>query len=496
MLEHAVQKCLRLQQTVGVSAHAQLITREGRHIDIEDGAAPIWSDDAELVGCVMVFRDVSHERRLAHQIAWQAKHDPLTGLINRAEFEQLVSGALYRSKEEGQQHALLFLDLDRFKFVNDTCGHAAGDVLLQLLCKLLHGKMREADVLARLGGDELGALLLNCPLERAGAIAESLRRAVNEFRFVWADRTFDVGVSIGLVEIDAQSVSTAELLLAADQACYLAKDHGRNRVHIYRESDIMVAQRKGELHWVTRLQDAFARKLFRLYAMPIVNLSDMADRHDEILIRMTSLAGETVLPGAFISAAERYDMMPQIDRWVVKAVFEYIAAQDVGDGAGGRKTYSINLSGMSLRCTAFDLYVSDQLAAHAIVPARICFEITETAVISNLASAQRFMGRLRLLGCRFALDDFGSGLSSFGYLKSLPVDYLKIDGVFIRDISSNPINQALVRAINEVGHVMNLKTVAEFVEDEQTLDVVRALGIDYAQGHAMGSARLLSAPAH
>ncbi len=489
-LEHAVQKCLRLRQTVGASAHAQLSTREGRHIDIEDAAAPIWSGDLELVGCVLVFRDVSHERRLAHQIAWQARHDPLTGLINRSEFEQLVGTALYRAKEEGQVHALLYMDLDRFKIVNDSCGHAAGDVLLQLLCKLLHSSMREADILARLGGDELGALLLNCPLERAVAIAEHLRRAVSEFRFAWSGRTFEVGVSIGLVEIDEQSVSTTELLLAADQACYLAKEQGRNRVHVYRESDTMLAQKKGELRWVSRLHEAFENKLFRLYTMPIVSLGDGADRHQEILIRMADQSGAMVLPGAFIAAAERYDMMPQIDGWVVKTVLEYIASLDAAEGAQ-ESSYAINLSGLSLGAPGFDQYVAQQLAEHGIGAHRICFEITETAVIANLGNAQLFMERLRLLGCRFALDDFGSGLSSFGYLKSLPVDYLKIDGLFIRDISANPINQALVRAINEVGHVMKLKTVAEYVEDQQTLDMVRALGIDYAQGHAVGSARLL-----
>jgi diguanylate cyclase (GGDEF)-like protein/PAS domain S-box-containing protein len=499
-IEHPVRRCLRQQQSIGVSTHTQLTTRENKRIDIEDAVAPIWSPQDELMGTVIVFRDVSHERRLAHQISWQATHDALTGLINRVEFETRVADALRLSKDEGQVHTLLYMDLDRFKVVNDTSGHAAGDILLKLLARMLHEKMRDSDILARLGGDELGALLLHCPMERALPIAEGLRRAVNEFRFIWDDHTYELGVSIGIVEVNEESVSTTELLIAADQACYLAKEQGRNRIHVYRETDQMLAQRKGEMKWVSRLHDAFDKQLFQLFAMPIVNLQDVHDRHDEILIRIVQRTGELTMPGAFIPAAERYDLMYQIDRWVVDAVCAYIDGEGPhvpGEQPAQKRphehcVFSINLSGASISEPGFGDYILKKFEEYHIRPAQICFEITETAVIANLPKAQSFMARLKALGCRFSLDDFGCGLSSFGYLKALPVDYLKIDGVFVHDIAHNPVNRAMVRAINEVGHVMNIKTVAEYVEDETALQTVREIGIDYAQGYAVGGVRLLT----
>jgi diguanylate cyclase (GGDEF)-like protein/PAS domain S-box-containing protein len=502
-LEHTIRKSIVQQQTIGVSTHTQLVSRSGKRIDIEDSAAPIWSKDGLLLGSVIVFRDVGHERRLAHQLSWQATHDALTGLINRVEFETRVAAALRLSKDEGQVHALLYLDLDRFKVVNDTCGHGAGDILLKLLAQMLHSHMRDSDILARLGGDELGALLLQCPLPRANQIADELRKAVNDFRFVWEERTFELGVSIGLVEINEDSVSTTELLIASDQACYLAKELGRNRIHVYRESDIMLAQRRGEMKWLARLHEAFDMHYFQLYAMPIVNLNDASERHDEILIRMSSITGELTLPGAFIPAAERYDLMFQIDKWVVAAVCTFIANQRRPNLIGSHlatlqraSMYSINLSGVSLNQPGFDNYIVEQFSKHGISPDQICFEITETAVIANLPKAQLFMEKLKLIGCRFSLDDFGSGLSSFGYLKSLPVDYLKIDGLFVRDIAHNSVNKAMVRAINDVGHVMNIKTVAEYVEDEETLRSVKEIGVDYAQGHAVGGLRMLNLDVH
>ena len=502
VLEHAARKSIDQQKSVGISSHTQLVTMSGKLVDIEDAAAPIWSQDGTLVGAVIVFRDVGHERRLSRQLSWQATHDALTGLINRSEFEVRVAAALRSAKEEGQVHALLYLDLDRFKVVNDTCGHGAGDILLKSLTQILHARMRDSDILARLGGDELGALLLQCPLERANRIADELRRAVSDFRFAWKEQTFELGVSIGLVEINEDSVSTTEVLIAADQACYLAKELGRNRVHVYRETDIMLAQKRGEMKWLARLHEAFDRDFFHLYAMPIVSLNGPAVRHDEILIRMRSQTGELTLPGAFIPAAERYDLMYQIDKWVIAAVCGYVANQRLSmvtvpgvSTTDHAAMYSINLSGVSLNEAGFGDYIVEQFAEFDISPDQICFEITETAVIANLPKAQLFMERLKTVGCKFSLDDFGSGLSSFGYLKSLPVDYLKIDGIFVRDIANNPVNRAMVRAINEVGHVMNIKTVAEYVEDEATLSSVRAIGIDYAQGHAVGPVRLLGGAA-
>ncbi|MDI3296806.1 EAL domain-containing protein [Janthinobacterium tructae] len=501
-LEHVALKCLLQRQAIGVSTHTQLITRKGRRISIEDSAAPIWSRDGAILGAVIVFRDVSHERKLSRQLSWQATHDTLTQLINRREFEHLVAGALHTAKQEGHAHALLYLDLDQFKVINDTCGHAAGDVLLQLLAKMLQGKMRDSDILARLGGDELGVLLPHCPLEHARLIGEQLRQAIHELRFTWDERSFELGVSIGIVEINQDSKSMSELLSAADQACYLAKEQGRNRIHLYQESDVMLAQRHGEMLWISRLNEAFTHDYFRLYAMPIVHLRDSPEQHDEVLIRIRNGKGDLILPGAFIPAAERYDMMLSIDRWVIRAVCQHI--QSVRDSlpplaalAESRRRapalYSVNLSGMSLADPGLQDYITAQFVQYAIAPEQICFEITETAVIANLPKAQVFMRQLKAMGCRFSLDDFGSGFSSFGYLRALPVDYLKIDGIFVRGIATNAINHAMVKAINEVGHVMGLKTVAEYVENAETLAIIRELGIDYAQGYAVGGLRPLTA---
>jgi diguanylate cyclase (GGDEF)-like protein/PAS domain S-box-containing protein len=489
-LENVALRCLRLRQSIGISSHSQLITRSGHAIAVEDSAAPIHSRNGDILGAVVVFHDVSHERKLAQQLSWQASHDTLTGLINRREFERQVAAALHSAKEEGHVHALLFMDLDQFKIINDTCGHGAGDLLLQLLSKTLQQQMRDSDILARLGGDELGVLLPHCPPERARKLAEDIRAAVKHFRFVWDERSFELGISIGLVEISHDSKSMTELLMAADQACYVAKEQGRNRVHEYRESDQALARRKGEMLWITRLNEAFEHQHFRLYAMPIVHLQAPAETHEEVLIRIVNAQGELILPGAFIPAAERYDLMHAIDRWVIQAVCAHIA--DSGETA----RYSINLSGVSLSDTTLHDYIIEQFSRHGVAPELICFEITETAVIANLPKAQEFMAELKGMGCRFSLDDFGSGLSSFAYLKALPVDYLKIDGAFVRDIAGNAINRAMVKAINEVGHVMGIQTVAEYVEDDEVLSVVRALGVDYAQGYAVGQLRPLGMAAH
>jgi diguanylate cyclase (GGDEF)-like protein/PAS domain S-box-containing protein len=506
-------RSLQLRQAIGVTSRAQLVTREGHRIAVEDSAAPIWSRDGQVLGAVMVFHDVSHERRLSHQLSWQASHDALTGLVNRRAFEDAIAGALRSAKDEGHRHALLYMDLDRFKIVNDSVGHGAGDVLLQTLSRMLLGHMRESDVLARLGGDELGVLLSYCPMSRARELADELRRSIKDFRFVWSDKVFELGASIGLVEISEESKSASELLVEADQACYMAKEQGRNRIHVYRESDVMLARRQGELQWVTRLNDALAHDRFRLFAQHIVSLDGTDDGHYEVLVRIvnheagneaSNEAGaekDLILPGAFIPAAERYDLMAPLDRWVVTHICRHIArerarlAMPDTDGGSVHHTpppvYSVNLSGMSLGDEGMLDHIVAQFAENGVDPAQLCFEITETAVIANMPRAQEFIGALRALGCRFSLDDFGSGLSSFAYLRSLPVDYLKIDGVFIRGIAHNDINRALVKAINEVGHVMGIRTIAEYVEDPPTLDAVRALGIDYAQGYAVGNIRQL-----
>lgn len=498
-VENVSRKCLRLRQAVGTGSRNHIITREGRRIAVEDSAAPIWSREGEVVGAVAVFRDVSHERKLVHQLNWHAAHDSLTGLINRREFETELAHALATAKSEGQHHALLLMDLDRFSVINDTCGHAAGDLLLQLLSKMLHTHLRESDSLARIGGDELGVLLIACPLQQALTIANNMREAIKAFRFPYDNRFLDISVSIGLVPIDKDSPSMTALMIAADHACSAAKEHGRNRVHLYRESDAVMARRQGEMRWVARLSEALELQRFRLFAQPIVPLQNADPGHEEVLMRIDGGDG-LIMPGDFMPAAERYDMMGPIDRWVVEHVCRHIHAereQTLRFEEAGRiapappHLYSINLSGTSLTDDRMLEHITAQFAAYGIDPASICFEITETAVIGNLAKAQQFIHQLRAMGCQFSLDDFGSGLSSFAYLRSLKVDYLKIDGVFIRDIATNDINRALVRAINEVGHVMGIQTVAEFVEDGEILDIVRAIGVDFAQGYAVGKLRPL-----
>lgn len=496
-VENVAVKCLRLRQKVGLSTRTRLIRHDGRRIAIEDSAAPIWASDGKILGVVIVFHDVSHERQLNQELSWQAKHDNLTGLINRHEFENQLAKALLEAKQDRHVHALLYLDLDQFKVVNDTAGHIAGDALLQTLAKSLQGELRESDTLARLGGDEFGVLLPHCPLDRASAIAEQLRKSVKDFRFVWESRSFELGVSIGLVEISECSTSMTDLLIAADQACYLAKEEGRNKVCVYHESNLMMSQRHGEMIWVTRLNEAFECDLFRLYSMPIVHLREPVEAHEEVLIRIQSKEGQIILPGAFIPAAERYDMMLSIDRWVIRGVFRHVQLEQVSEltverGHAGTPRpstlYSINLSGGSVNDPSLYDYILEQFTRYSISPEYICFEITETAVIANLSNAQLFIRKLKEIGCKFSLDDFGSGLSSFAYLKELPVDYLKIDGIFVRDIATNAVNRAMVKAINEVGHVMGLRTVAEFVGDEGALRIVREIGVDYAQGYAMGHA--------
>ncbi|MES2898350.1 MAG: EAL domain-containing protein [Pseudomonadota bacterium] len=496
-VDNVASTCLQLRQPVGTSSRHLLVTREGRRVPIEDSAAPIWAHDGAMIGAVAVLRDVSHERHLSRELNWHASHDGLTGLMNRRAFESELAHALASAKADSAHHALLFLDLDRFSVINDTCGHGVGDLVLQLLAKVLQTHLRDSDVLARLGGDELAVLLRACPLHQAISVAEGIRQAIKDFRFPYENRSLELGASVGLVAIDQNSSSVTELLIAADHACSVAKELGRNRVHLYSGSDAVLARRQGDMRWVARLNEALELEHFRLFAQPIVSMREGGGGHDEVLLRLAA-GEELILPGEFIPAAERYDLMAQVDRWVIEHVCRHVAAereQVLQLEAAGMlapappQLYSINLSGFSFSDDGLVDHIRRQFAAYRIDPSSICFEITETAVITHLDKAQQFMAVLRALGCRFSLDDFGSGLSSFAYLRSLQVDYLKIDGAFVRDIAVNSVNHALVRAINEVGHVMGICTVAEFVEDQATLDAVRAIGVDYAQGYAVGKLR-------
>ncbi|HEY9199707.1 MAG TPA: EAL domain-containing protein [Gammaproteobacteria bacterium] len=483
-LEHPILLCLRENRTVELDTECALLLRSGLRVPIADSAAPIRDRHGALRGAVMVFHDVSVARNLQRELSYQASHDPLTGLYNRREFDREVTRALERAERDGQEHTLCYLDLDQFKVVNDTCGHAAGDQLLHKLTATVRARLRKADVLARLGGDEFGLLLVHCPLQRAMEVAEGLRETVNDFRFQWQGKTFQIGVSIGLVELSPRIGSAAEALAAADMACYAAKEDGRNRVHVYRPDDEELLRRRAEMGMVSAVQRALADDSLELFAQVIVPVRETMELpHYEVLVRMRDPDGKTIAPGAFIPAAERFQLMSSIDRWVVSHALELAAGQAQ---LGQPIELSINLSGQSLSEDQFLDFVIREIERSGVDPARLCFEITETAAINNLTRAVRFMTSIRRLGCHFALDDFGSGMSSFGYLKTLPVDLLKIDGGFIKRLHENAVDQAMVKAIQEVARLMHMKTVAEFVENAAILQVLHEIGIDRAQGYHLG----------
>jgi len=487
-VENPVVRCLREGIIVGLANHTVLLRRGGGEHAIEDSAAPIRARDGRITGVVMVFHDVTESRALAQQISWHAAHDTLTGLANRREFEERVRRAVNASRAEDSRHALLYVDLDQFKIVNDTCGHVAGDELLRQLSGLFQRHMRASDTLARLGGDEFGVLLEHCPPEQAVRIAEQLRDAARQFRFVWDKKTFEVSASIGVVPIHKDSGTLPQLLSAVDMACYVAKERGRNRYHVYQESDADFVRRHGEMLWVTRINQALREHHFVLYRQSIAAAhAPRPGSHYEVLLRIRNEDGTLSAPGSFLPAAERYDLMGAIDRWVITHLFVSQAdTLGAADADPAEPTMAaVNLSGASLNDDAFLDFVRDMLSRHRIDPGKICFEITETVAITHLDRAVSFINSLRAIGCRFALDDFGSGLSSFAYLKNLPVDFLKIDGSMVRNILDSAVDAAMVQAINEIGHVMGLKTIAEYVENEALRDRLIAMGVDYVQGFAI-----------
>jgi diguanylate cyclase (GGDEF)-like protein/PAS domain S-box-containing protein len=482
-----VHTCLTSNTTIILAENAALSLRNGKTVAIEASAAPMRNHHGEVIGAVMVCSDVSHARRLALQLSHQASHDALTNLYNRGAFENRLKHLLSGMMTDAS-HALLYVDLDQFKIVNDTCGHTAGDELLRQLAHILQECVRRSDILARLGGDEFGILLMNCDLQYAIEVAEKIRRAVKEFRFAWLESVFEIGASIGVVEINADNANPASIMSLADLACYAAKDGGRNRVHLYEKTDDGLLQRHGEMHWTTIITQALELNHFILFCQPICHVArdTTAVSHWEILVRMKADDGGIILPGQFIAAAERYNKMQSIDRWVIYNTFAAIAQGCFPAMIDGQRTFAINLSGATLGDETILRFIQEIGKQFAIDYHEICFEITETVAIVNLSKATLFIKALKKLGCRFSLDDFGSGLSSFGYLKNLPVDFIKIDGSFVKDMVSDPIDCAMVEAINQIGHVMHIQTIAEWVENESTLVLLRQMGIDFAQGHYFG----------
>jgi diguanylate cyclase (GGDEF)-like protein/PAS domain S-box-containing protein len=457
---------------------------------IEVTVSPMRNATGEVTGAVVALRDVSDLRGLTRAMSYQASHDALTGLVNRREFERRLEDGLEAARG-GARHVLCYLDLDRFKAVNDECGHVAGDNMLREVAGIIKEAVRDSDTVGRLGGDEFGILLVGCPLEKARQIADDVVRAVNDHRFVWKDKIFSVGVSVGLVEVTHESTSIEDLFGAADSACYVAKNQG-SRVHVYSAKDEAAARHRGEIVWLQLLQSALKENRFELHAQTILALDGTAPGGPglEVLLRLKDDRGVSVAPAEFMRAAERYRLMPQIDRWVVQSALALLAHGAVRLPEG--RSLCINLSFQTLGDAAFLEFVVDCLDRTGVAPDRLCFEVTENSVITNIDHARRFIGVLHGMGCRFALDDFGRGLSSFANLKNLSLDYLKIDGYFIRNLASDNVNQAMVTAMVKLARSLNFQVVAEHVEDLSALDSVTRMGVDFVQGYQVGRPQPLS----
>lgn len=454
--------------------------RSEQRLPIDLSVSPLPGHEPARPGVALVFQDATEAHLLAHKLSWHEQHDGLTELKNRSAFEQALERMLDDAKRKARAHALLYIDLDQFKVINDTSGHIAGDYVLREVAWLLARQLRRSDTIARLGGDEFGILLHACPIESARKVAETLRRAVAELRLPWEDKTFEISASIGLVALNADTKSAARVLSTADAACYVAKDKGRNRVQEF-FGGVDCMRKHKEMEWVLRINKALEENRFVLFYQTIAPLGDPhAPRQREILLRLVDEEGQIVAPMSFIPAAEKYNLMTSIDRWVVGNVLRFLREQP---GAAGRDIWTINLSGQSLGDDHFLAFVIEGLAGSGVDPRRICFEITETAAIADIARAQRFMGELKKLHCRFALDDFGSGMSSYAYLKNLPVDFVKIDGAFVKNITKDTIDFVMVESFNRISHIMGIQTVAEFVEDEMTAQRLREIEVDYVQGY-------------
>ena len=480
------RRCLVEKRIIAPKTDNVLISRNGDRYSIQGTAAPMLNAQGNSIGVVLVFKDVTDSRRMQKMMVHQATHDPLTGLVNRSEFEERLEKAVESAQKFENTHALLFLDLDQFKIVNDTAGHVAGDELLKQISSLLASQLRGRDTLGRLGGDEFSVLLENCPISKASRVAEILIDAIREYRFIWEDKTYQVGVSIGVVAITAEVHDKTELMNQADQACYSAKDLGRGCAYIFTEKDLdRDAQQFGTMQR-SDLLNAIANEHFHLLYQPIVALSDEntgIHTRAEVLLRLLDNKGNHISPGAFLPSANRFGLTQQIDRWVIKKVFEdyspiFMQNPDL--------VLNLNLSAQSVADDSLVDYIIQQFEKSVITPHQICFEIAETVLINNFTNAGILIQQLGELGCAFALDDFGSGLSSFGYFKNLKIDFIKIDGSLIRDITDDVIDHAMIESINHMGHLMGIKSIAESADSEAIILALKKLGLDYAQGYYLG----------
>jgi len=495
IVEYQLPQALSEHHIVPAANHTVLVRRDGSSIAIEDNAAPIYGTEGALQGGVLVFRDVSAARQHTERLSWQASHDALTGLVNRKEFDLRLEEAVHSAQADAKNHALCYIDLDQFKVVNDTCGHIAGDELLKQIALLLKSKVRAADTLARLGGDEFAVLFEDCSLGKAQEIAHQLLEQIRTFRFVWADKVFTVGASMGIAAITQSSGNARDIVGIADAACYSAKEAGRNRIHIFRYSGAELSARNEQMNWVSRLMRALEQDSFRIYGQSYLALSEgtKPGTYVELLLRLVDGKREIVPPASFVPAAERYGLMPAVDRWMVSHVFQ--AYRELSRKFGPSAIFGIDLSGTSLSDETFADFVIAQAKQHGLPPQVVCFEITESVAVNQLPHAAAFIRALRDAGFRFALDHFGLGMSSFGYLKNLPVDYLKIDSSFVKEINTDPVSLSMVSAINQIAHTMGLRTVAEYVDDPGVLQSLRDLGIDYAQGYLISKPQPLFAMA-
>lgn len=461
-----------------------LIRKDGTPLSLSTSGKPIFNSMGEFCGYRGTGKNITEEKKMSEKLNFQATHDELTGLINRRYFDTELHKAIDEAHINQVEHALIYLDLDRFKIVNDTCGHLAGDELLQQLADLFRKVFSKRDVLARLGGDEFAVIMRHCTVAQSMRTTERLHNEFDRFRFIWEGKSFSVGVSIGVASINNNVENFSQLLQNADNACYMAKETGRNKTHVFSENDDDLSKRKGEMHWAVRIAEALEKNEFTLYAQPIVPVhGDGQGQFCELLIRLRN-GDEIISPSQFLHAAERYDLSLNVDKWVLREALAWM--RNNRSALKNTQLIFINLSAKTIGKQSFQDYTIKILKEYRVPAEKICFEITETTAIANLSEAASFIGALKEIGCHFALDDFGSGVSSFAYLKSLPVDYLKIDGVFIRDMRVNEVNLAMVKSINEISHVMGKKTIAEFVEDDATFALLRNMGVDYAQGYAIG----------